>query len=135
MENVSRFGVSMEPELLADFDRMVERKGYPNRSEAIRDLVRDSLVKDRVETGEGSVVGTLTLVYDHHASGVNNKLLDIQHDSHSSIISQLHIHLDHHNCLEVLIIRGKAKDVKGLADRIRAVKGVKNGDLVITAGD
>ena len=114
---------------------MIDKKGYANRSEALRDLIRDSLLKHSVEEGSGDVVGTLTMVYDHHAGDVTDKLLNLQHDSHGTIVSQLHVHLDHHNCLEVLILKGKGKIIRKLADRIRAVKGVKHGELVVTAGD
>lgn len=132
MGETVRFGISIDSGLLERFDRVVEGKGYVNRSEAIRDLIRDALVEQAWEAGEEETVGTLTLVYDHHVRDLSDRLTDIQHDHHDRIISTLHVHLDHHNCLEVLIMRGKAGQIKSIADAMIGVKGVKHGKLVMT---
>ena len=129
---VERVGVSFEPELLSKFDRAIREKGYTNRSEAVRDIVRESLLRDEVAAGKGEVVGTLTILYDHERGDVTHRLLHIQHDHHADVLSTLHVHVDERNCLEVLIIRGEAAQVRHLADGIRAVKGVLYGELVIT---
>ena len=132
MGETVRFGISIDSGLLDRFDAVVEGKGYVNRSEAIRDLIRDALVEQSWEAGEEETVGTLTLVYDHHVRDLSDRLTDIQHDHHDRIISTLHVHLDHHNCLEVLIVRGKAGQIKAIADSMIGVKGVKHGKLVMT---
>ncbi|HEX9079521.1 MAG TPA: nickel-responsive transcriptional regulator NikR [Desulfuromonadaceae bacterium] len=132
MGETVRFGISIDSSLLERFDRVVEEKGYVNRSEAIRDLIRDALVEQAWEGGEEETVGTVTLVYDHHVRDLSEKLTEYQHDHHEQIISTLHVHLDHHNCLEVLVIRGAARSVKRLADALIGVKGVKHGKLVMT---
>jgi len=129
---VERVGVSFEPELLEKFDAMITKKGYSNRSEAVRDLVRKSLIEADIEKEKGDVFGTLTIIYDHHAGDVNNRLMHLQHHHIGDILSTTHIHVDEDTCLEVLIVRGKAGDVKRLADNIRALRGVKHGGLVIT---
>ena len=132
MGETVRFGISIDNGLLGRFDRVVEEKGYVNRSEAIRDLIRDALVEQAWEAGEEETVGTVTLVYDHHVHDLSEKLTEYQHDHHERIISTLHVHLDHHNCLEVLVIKGTARSVKRLADALIGVKGVKHGKLVMT---
>ncbi len=131
--NVTRFGVSMDPELLDKFDKLISQKGYTNRSDAVRGLVRENLVKKEWEQAKGEVVGTVTLVYDHHVHDLSDKLTDLQHNYHQNIISTTHIHLDAHNCLEVLIVRGKSKEVKTIADRLISTKGVKHGQLAMTS--
>ncbi|HHF56028.1 MAG TPA: nickel-responsive transcriptional regulator NikR [Thermoplasmatales archaeon] len=128
---VERVGVSFEPELLKKFDEFIREKGYTNRSEAIRDLVREALIKREIE-GNGDVIGTLTIVYNHDEGDVTNKLLHIQHHHNEEILSTTHIHIDEHMCLEVLIVKGRADRVRKLADNIRALKGVKHGGLIIT---
>ena len=132
MEKVIRFGVSLEPELLKKFDKLIRKKGYGSRSEAIRDLIRDETVKQILENENEPVIGTLTIVYDHDASNVTNKLLDVQHRHHKNISSTMHLHLDEHNCLEVLVVSGKVKDVQSIADSITSIKGVKHGKLTVT---
>ena len=132
MKKVIRFGVSLEPELLKKFDKLIRKKGYRSRSEAIRDLIRDESVKEVLEKENESVVGTLTIVYDHDASNVTNKLLDVQHTHHKNVLSTMHLHLDEHNCLEVLVVSGKVKDVQSIADSITSIKGVKHGKLTVT---
>ena len=130
-EKITRFGVSIEPDLLEKFDEMIQKKGYATRSEAIRDLVRKSLI-ERITDPNTESIGTLTMIYDHHTRNLTDKLLDIQHDHTKEILSTTHIHIDHHNCLEVLVLKGKTGNIKKLADRIKAIKGIKNGELVIT---
>ncbi len=129
---VKRFGISLDSSLLKSFDRHIAKKGYANRSEAIRDLIRDSLVKEEWEYGEKETVGTITIVYSHDTRELTDNLTDIQHNFHSSIISSMHVHLDHHNCLEVIIVKGKGKEIKKIADRLIGTKGVKHGKLSLT---
>ena len=111
---------------------MVGDKGYTNRSLAIADMIRAHLVEHRQKFGQDEIAGTITLVYDHHKMHVQETLTDIQHDHHDLIISTLHVHLDHHNCLEVLVVRGKAARIKKIADELIAAKGVKHGKLTVT---
>jgi CopG family nickel-responsive transcriptional regulator len=130
MSDIIRFGVSLEKKLLEKFDRLIKEKKYPNRSEAIRDLIRENLVKREWIEGK-EVAGTITLVFDHHKKELMNTLTDIQHDFHTLIISSQHIHLDHDNCLEIIVVRGKPTEVRELTDKLRATKGVKYGALSI----
>ncbi len=132
MGETIRFGVSIDDKLLESFDRLIDRKGYMNRSEAIRDLIRGALVELKWEGGEEETVGTVTLVYNHHVRDLSDKLTEQQHLHHGEIVSALHVHLDAHNCLEVLVVRGKAREVKRIADALIGVKGVKHGKLVMT---
>ncbi len=125
---MERFSISMEEDLVAKFDRHLELRGYSNRSEAVRDLVRKALIDDEWQAGE-EVVGVITLVYDHHQRQLQDKLTDIQHDRHDMIISATHVHLDHHNCLEVIIVKGEAGKVREMADLLKAARGVKSGEL------
>lgn len=131
-EGVARFSVSLKKELLRKLDRMVKEKGYDNRSLAIADMISNELVEHRQALGDVDVAGTVTLVYDHHKPQVQKTLTDLQHDHLHSIVSALHVHLDHHNCLEVLVVRGKASSVKAFANRLIGAKGVKHGKLSIT---
>jgi CopG family nickel-responsive transcriptional regulator len=133
MGELSRIGVAIDSELLERFDRLIAKRGYTNRSEAFRDLIRDELVEQTWESPEAQVVGSVTLVYDHHVRLLNEKLTDMQHEFHRSILSTLHVHLDHDNCLEVLVVRGKAAAVRKIADSLISTKGVKHGRLTITA--
>lgn len=126
---LSRIGVAIDRELLRRFDHHIGARGYTNRSEAFRDLIRDELVQSAWESPGQEVVGTITLAYDHHAHLLNEKLTDVQHRFHKSIISTLHVHLDHDHCLEVLVVRGKAEQVKRIADTLISIKGVKHGKL------
>ena len=132
MRNVTRFSVSVDRELLRELDRMCREKGYDNRSLAIADMIRAHLVEHRQQLGKSEIAGSITLVYDHHKHHLQDLLTDLQHDNREIIISALHCHLDHDNCLEVLAVRGKAIDVKRLADELIAAKGVKHGKLTIT---
>lgn len=129
---VARFSVSLPSTLLQHLDRMLGRKGYHNRSQAVADMVRDALVEDQRKYGDEEIAGTITLVYDHHKQHVQAALTDIQHDYHELIISTLHVHLDHHNCLEVLVVRGRASSIKQIADELVTAKGVKHGKLTVT---
>ena len=132
MEKLVRFGVSMPEHLLEHFDKIITTKGYTNRSEAIRDMIRDTIVEHEWMEGK-EVVGVITLVYDHHKKGVMEKLTDLQHIHHENIASSTHIHLDHENCLEVVVVKGKPPAIKELADNMIALKGVKHGKLVVTS--
>ena len=127
MGKLTRFGVSLDEELLEPFDALCAGKGYSNRSEAIRDLIRKALVAEEWQQADGQGAGTLTLVYDHHKNDLARRLTQMQHDEHDIIIATLHVHLDHHNCLEVLILKGEAARVRALADKLISCKGVKHG--------
>jgi CopG family nickel-responsive transcriptional regulator len=132
MSEVVRFGISADDRLLQRFDALITEKGYVNRSEAIRDLIRNSLVEEQWNRGDEETVGTVTLVYNHHTRDLADKLTEHQHSHHDAIISALHVHLDAHHCLEVVVLRGKAREVKRLADELIGTKGVKHGKLVST---
>lgn len=132
MSELSRVGVALPEDLLDRFDRLIARKGYATRSEAFRDLMRDALVQDRVAEPQEEVVGTLTLIYDHHIRQLKDRLTEMQHGSHRLMISTVHVHLDHDNCLEVLILRGKSADIQRLADRLTATRGIRHGKLTLT---
>ena len=132
MADLTRISISLESALLAAFDQRNAAKGYATRSEAIRDLIRDRLIHEEGERAEGEQVAVVTLVYDHHVRMLNEKLTDLQHDHHRSILSTMHVHLDHDNCLEVLVVRGKAGAVRKIADALISTKGVKHGRLTIT---
>ncbi len=131
--SIERFGVSMEADLLQAFDDLIARKGYNNRSEAIRDLVRDALVRDRWDTGTGPVVGAITLVYDHHSRLLEETMTDLQHQYADLIHCSTHVHLDEHHCVEVIVVSGPADRVRHLANRLTALRGVKHGQLACTA--
>ena len=134
MDKVTRIGISLEPELLKEFDVLVAGKGYTNRSEAIRDIIRSALTDERWKDSEAEVVGTITIVYDHTRGAVQDRLMEIQHGHHTNIASTIHIHLSTEQCLEVLIVWGKVKEVQHLADEVIAVKGVNFGKLTMTSG-
>ncbi len=134
MEKVTRIGVSLEPDLLVDFDKLIEAKGYSTRSEAIRDLIRNALVEDLWKDEDAEVVGTITLVYEHEKGGVREKLMEIQHAHHSDISSSMHIHLNIDQCPEVLVVGGRAREVKALSDELCSVRGVLHGRLAMTSG-
>lgn len=130
---VQRFGVSMESSLLEKFDVLIREKGYENRSQALRDMVREALVERQWADEGAEVAGTITLVYDHHTTGLSDLLNHLQHEYHQSIISTIHIHLDAHNCLEVLIVKGSPTEIRHLADRLISTQGVKHGRLTMTS--
>jgi len=129
---LSRIGIALDSDLLKRFDRSIERRGYTNRSEAFRDLIRDRLVTEQTAAPESPVVGTITLIYDHHASGITEKLTEVQHAHHELVVSTSHAHLDHDSCLEVLIVHGNSAQVTQFADRLIGLKGVQHGRLVMT---
>jgi CopG family nickel-responsive transcriptional regulator len=129
---LSRIGVALDSDLLERFDDFISRLGYTNRSEAFRDLIRDRLVAEWTASPNATVVGTITLIYDHHAHGVTEKLTEIQHANHELVVSTSHAHLDHESCLEVLIVHGKSRHVEEFAGRLIGLKGVQHGRLVMT---
>jgi CopG family transcriptional regulator, nickel-responsive regulator len=131
MSKVSRTGVSLDDDLLKEFDRLIARRGYANRSEAVRDLIRETLLSETVASNR-PVVGTLTLVYDHHVPNLAQKLTEVQHVAGTMVLAATHVHLDHHYCLEVIIMKGRGKDIQAVADRMRALRGVELGKLVLT---
>jgi CopG family nickel-responsive transcriptional regulator len=133
MGQLSRIGVAIDADLLEKFDVLISKRGYTNRSEAFRDLIRDELVEKAWESPDSPVIGTVTLVYDHHVRMLSEKLTDLQHGSYHNILSTLHVHLDHDNCLEVLVVKGKAAAVRKIADALISTKGVKHGRLTITS--
>jgi CopG family nickel-responsive transcriptional regulator len=133
MAELSRIGVAIDSDLLARFDRFIAKQGYTNRSEAFRDLIRDRLVNVAVEAPDTLVVGAIILIYDHHGRLLPDKLMDLQHDHHDLIISTTHAHLDHNNCLEVIVVKGESKRVQRLADLLIGTKGVQHGRLVMTS--
>jgi len=132
MSDLSRIGVAIDASLLNKFDDLISERGYTNRSEAFRDLIRDELVRHDWEKPEVPVVGTVTLVYDHHVRQLSERLTGLQHDHHHNILSTLHVHLDHDNCLEVLVVKGKAGELRKIADALLSTKGVKHGRLTLT---
>jgi CopG family nickel-responsive transcriptional regulator len=129
---LSRIGIALDSDLLKRFDRSIARRGYTNRSEAFRDLIRDRLVAEQTAAPDTTVVGTITLIYDHHAHGVTEKLTELQHAHHELVVSTSHAHLDHDSCLEVLIVHGNSGRVDEFAGRLIGLKGVQHGRLVMT---
>jgi len=127
-----RFSVSMDEQLLAQFDEYLGRRGYSNRSEAVRDLIRKVLVNEEWEQ-DSEVVGVVTLVYNHHQPQLQEKITELQHEYHHQITSTTHVHMDHHNCLEVTIVKGRASQVRELAEKLIALRGVKNGNLTMSS--
>jgi CopG family nickel-responsive transcriptional regulator len=134
MSELVRIGVAIDSDLLARFDHLIAARSYQNRSEAIRDLMREELVKKAWASPDSEVTGTVTMVYDHHVRLLSDKLIEMQHERHELVLSSMHVHLDHHNCLEVLVVRGKAEEVRRLADALISTKGVRHGQLAITSG-
>ncbi len=135
MSDLRRFGVAIEGDLLDRFDELMKKRGYTNRSEAFRDLARAELVKEGSQKPNATVVGTVTIVYDHHVRLLSEKLTELQHQHHKCIVSSLHVHLDPDNCLEVIVLRGKAKDVQQIADSLIATKGVRHGRFIVAGAD
>jgi len=131
MSKLSRTGVSLEDDLLQEFDRLITKRGYANRSEAFRDLIREALLSESVESNK-PVVGTLTLVYDHHVPNLARKLTEVQHTAGAMVLAATHVHLDHHYCLEVIIMKGRGKEIQAVADGMLALRGVELGKLVLT---
>jgi CopG family nickel-responsive transcriptional regulator len=131
MSELVRTGLSIDRELLARFDLAIAKKRYKNRSEAVRDLIREHLVSQEADSNK-VIVGTLTIVYDHHRPNLTEELVDAQHHAGSSVLAATHVHLDHHNCLEIVIMKGRSNVIRELADHIISLRGVKHGQLVIT---
>jgi CopG family transcriptional regulator, nickel-responsive regulator len=132
MPDLARIGVAIDEELLRKFDKLIAKRGYTNRSEAFRDLIRNELVQEVWESSNVEMFGTVTLVYDHHVRLLTEKLTELQHQYHSAILSSMHVHLDHDNCLEVILVKGKAPVVQKLANALIATKGVKHGRFTAT---
>jgi CopG family nickel-responsive transcriptional regulator len=132
MSDLTRIGVAIGEELLAKFDKLIAKRGYSNRSEAFRDLIRNELVQEDWQAPNVEVFGTVTLIYNHHTRLLTERLTDLQHQFHSSIVSTMHVHLDHDNCLEVILVRGKAPAVRELSDALISTKGVKHGKFTGT---
>ena len=133
MGKLVRFGVAMDEELLGRFDELVARRGTgANRSEAVRDLVREALVDEQWEAPDEEIVGTITMVFDHHANDLAEKLDSLQHAHHERVVSSMHVHLDAHNCLEVIVVRGASGEIRSIAEALLGTKGVKHGKLVTT---
>jgi CopG family transcriptional regulator, nickel-responsive regulator len=130
-----RTGVALDSDLLDRFDRLIQSEGYENRSEAFRDLIRDRLNEASLESGDVFVVGAVTLIYDHHSRLLPDKLMELQHEYHAVIISTVHSHLDHDMCLEVVVVKGKLKQVQGLGSRLIGLRGVQHGKLVMSSPD
>lgn len=135
MGETVRFGVSLDEELLEQFDDLCVRRGYASRSEALRDVIRNALAEDtRPETGT-EAAGVLTLIYDHHIRDLSNKLTERQHEAHDCVVATLHVHLDHHTCLEVLILKGEASRIKIMAESLMAIRGVKHGTFTLAPAE
>jgi CopG family nickel-responsive transcriptional regulator len=133
MSDLQRIGVAIDGELLEKFDDLIARRGYTNRSEAFRDLIRADLVNEVAQQPSSVIVGAITLLYDHHVRLLSEKLTSLQHDHHHTILSSLHVHLDHDHCLEVIVLKGKSAEVQKIADLLIAAKGVKHGKLTVTS--
>ncbi len=133
MADLSRIGVAIDADLLDRFDRLIGDRGYGSRSEAFRDLIRDALITEAAESDETPVVGTITLVYNHHQRMLSDRLTALQHEYHHAMLSTLHVHLDHDNCLEVVVVRGRAGHVRRVADALISMKGVTHGRLTVTS--
>jgi len=129
---VARIGVSLPPHLLQRFDEMIGRMGYANRSEALRDAVRDYMLKNELSKETGMQVGVVSIIYNHDVRGVNDVLTSLQHNYHDVIQSATHLHLDRHNCMELVIVRGDARKIGEIKDRLTSVSGVKHADLLVT---
>ncbi len=133
MSDIIRFGVSIEQDLLENYDRLIAERGYATRSEALRDLIRDALIQRKIESDLSTqVLGSLTLVYDHHASNLLQEMAHVQHDFHEVVLSVMHIHVSHTDCMEILAVRGIVAEIVDLADKLLSLKGIKNGKLFLT---
>lgn len=133
MSDIIRFGVSIEQDLLENYDRLIAERGYATRSEALRDLIREALIQQKIEmNSETHALGSLTLVYDHHASNLLQEMTQIQHNFHELILSVMHLHVNHNDCLEVIALRGIVAEIVALANGLLSLKGIKNGKLFLT---
>ncbi len=133
MTNSKRFGVSLTEDLLEKFDEEIEEEMYSNRSEAIRDLIRDFLAEEKMKDPNAEVIGALTIIYNHEKSGISCEITDLQHEELPHVISSMHVHLDEHNCMETIALKGKAKNVQETANKLISTKGVIHGELTKTA--
>lgn len=133
MKKINRFGISMEDSLLRRFDKLISQKGYTNRSEAVRDLVREKIIEENIEATSEEVYGALVFIYDHHKRELEKSLSNLQHDYFKNIVSTTHVHIDHDTCLEMIIVRGQAKLLKQIAEKLLSFKGVLNGKLTLTS--
>ena len=129
MKNMQRVGISVEDDLLKKFDKLIDKQGYANRSEAIRDLIRERLMRDQLEEPASNAIAAIFVVYDHHSSRLTQKLTELQHSQILKTISSMHIHIGHHDCLEVILLKGNVGEIKKMADKIIALKGVKLGKV------
>ena len=132
-EKVTRFSVSLPPELLEQFDRLIETKRYATRSKALADLMREALQREEWAADDAPVLGAVTIVYDHHARGVSDRLTNIQHDHHDQIASTTHVHIDHDRCLEIILLRGPAREVRRIGDSLTSARGVLHGKTLFVA--
>jgi len=133
MSDLVRFSVSMDSRLLERFDRLIAEKGYQSRSEALRDLIRDHLVEEEWASADAEVVGVVSILYDHHTRGLDETLTAVQHDYHETVVSAIHVHLDHHNCFEALVVKGRAEDIRRMADRLGSLRGVKHARVTVSS--
>ncbi len=133
MSKLKRFGVSLSTDLLDKFDELIENKGYKNRSEAIRDLIREDLISEEWRAGERETVGVFSLIYDHHKNDLSQIINNIQHDNLNIIRASTHIHIDHTNCLEVIILKGRSNEIRELTDLLSSTTGIKHGKLIMTS--
>ena len=135
MSKTERIGISLDSELLAKFDKIINAKGYPNRSEAVRDMIRQQLSAEQLSDPNTEAVASVCLVYDHHSGQLSQKLLELQHSHVLKTISSMHVHISHHDCLEVIVLRGKVRKIQKMADKIVSLKGVKLGQVNLVATD
>ncbi len=133
MAEIERIGISLDKDLLADFDKLIVKQGYQSRSEAIRDLVRQQLSQERLADPQAEAVAAVFLVYDHHAAKLAEKLIGLQHSHLLQAISSLHVHLDEHDCLEIIVLRGKVSEINKVGENILSMKGVKLGRINLVA--
>lgn len=133
MSDIIRFGVSIDEDLLKNFDRLIAERGYAARSEALRDLIREALIQQKIELeSETNALGSLTLVYDHHARNLSQEMAELQHDFHQLILSVMHLHVSHDDCMEIIALRGAVSEIVKLANGLLSLKGIKNGKLFLT---
>lgn len=133
MSNLIRFGVSIEQDLSVKFDQLISKRGYATRSEALRDLIREALIQQKIEfDSQIEALGSLTIIYDHHASNLLQEMANIQHNHHQLILSVMHLHVNHHDCMEIIAISGRVEKITQLANEIVSLKGIKNGKLFLT---
>jgi CopG family nickel-responsive transcriptional regulator len=132
---LKRFGVSIDSNLLKKFDKQIKQKGYSNRSEAFRDMIRESFLQEDIKKGKGEMVGSVTIIYNHHEMELPKTLTEEQHKHHGFVLSSVHVHLDHHNCMEVVLLKGKVKEISDFANKLISRRGVKHGKLMLAEKD